>query len=429
MNNNNNEKIQLDISENNGEIIFKFTNNGLEERVFTYPINQETLSEVKVDTIRLDSNFYNYMESITEILLYKHKQVHTYILIRCIKQWEQLENLRNTNAKKINFSYIFLKPINFDNMEFTSKTSFDRSFFQDIVSFNNSTFKDKVSFNNVIFNSSVVFTKTTFNSTAYFKYAIFNNKNTFIATTFKSVVNFRYALFNGITRFKYTNFYGNANFKHTIFNYEAYFTTSIFEKIAYFNNATFKDEISFKNTTIKSRLDINSTRLVYLWLNDTKIDELRASNTLIEELIIINKNIINKKGKTNTTSYRLLKDQAIKQNNRTLAWEFYKLEMNTKDWSKNPILLFNWLTNQHGTSSLLAIFCFFVILILGSYVESYLFHKNFGETILSYNPLILAQSFKCMSLLQSITHFCFTVLLLSLIWQLLQAFRRYSKMP
>ncbi|MDR0484359.1 MAG: hypothetical protein LBH40_03695 [Alphaproteobacteria bacterium] len=484
----NDNKIQLDITENDGYIEFKFTKGDLEEKVFKYPIEKRALynGSTEIELISLDSNFYSYIESITE-MPYNSDSSRKHIIIRNKAEWERFQNvekllpyngvknarfpyaylfmedLNNINGLNVsksifavdiqvlkdtpynysscifagkfnmstqkysgtNFSYcIFFKSANFNNTVFTAKANFDCTFFQDEVSFNDNIFTEQLYFSN-----------SKLKDKSSFCYVEFNNSSTFNNTIFEKEVNFYHARLNrGV--FLSTTFKDLANFRRTTFTNRCYFTTeddiaakTIFKKDVIFKDSTFSNIADFRNTEIKGKLDISMSSFTYLWLGNTKISKFNAENTLIEKNIVMNKNNI--ESADNADSYRLLKDQAIKQNDRILAWEFHKLEMDKRcgSFSKDPILLFNKYTNQHGTNALLAMMWVLLVTALGSFLETYFFHEQFINIIRNYNPFSMVKNFEFIFISQFFTHFFFTVLLLSLIWQLLQAFRRHGRMP
>ncbi len=385
---------------------------------------------------------------------------------------------------------IFLKIAKFSNITFISKVNFSYSFFQDEVTFCNSIFKQQTKFVNTKFNSKVYFdnavfsnnqktnqivsflearfqkdasfNKATFKCKSSFQYTKFYETISFYETSFEKEVDFYHArLSKGV--FLGTIFNDLANFERATFKYRSYFTQykeknllTIFKGKAIFTSTTFNDIADFRYTKFQDKLDISMASFTYLWLGNTTINSFDASNTLIEKAIIMDKNNII--SASNFDSYRLLKDQSIKQNNRILAWEFHKLEMNTRLYKndkhkvmqliknpkllwENPILSFNALTNDHGTRAYRSILSIIIFVFLGTYIEYSIkycntplsFYTNifshFMAIIKSYNPFSITKSFENLPLLQLLIHFFFTTILVALIWQLLQAFRRYSKMP
>ncbi|MDR0484817.1 MAG: pentapeptide repeat-containing protein [Alphaproteobacteria bacterium] len=524
MDNNNNEKVQLDISESKDKkyIEFKFTKGALKDKTFTYKvIENPLLTGKKVDVIELNSYFYKYIkntakkissgfgDSITirgkkykSITRRKYKKYLPFVKIRSLKnrfvksscnkyiivrnqtEWEALKPHRESLNSE--HSYLFMQ-------ECTNSESKDKICINDNKwVFPNSIFAKAVEIGSaekeITYNlASCIFAggfhvgnntlrEAVANGFNGFSNSIFLKEANFIGATFSDKANFYGATFNGEAYFGSATFNGEANFIGATFSDKANFYSAKFSGEANFYSVIFSGEANFYSAKFSGDLDISATSFTYLELTKSQISisKINAKNTSVEKDIIMD----DPKSADNQDIYRIVKDLAIKQNNKPLAWEYYEREMNqklkedgneiktwlkTKNWKKNftllnPILLFNKITNSHGTNSLKAVIWIISCVLLGSIIEYIIYNyefdfilsyftlditiiehtfseseslNDFTDIVLSYSffPIVHKLDYSITSPLQRWIHFFFTAVLVALIWQLVQSFRRYSKMP
>jgi hypothetical protein len=213
----------------------------------------------------------------------------------------------------------------------------------------------------MVFSNIVYFHGSKFLGQVDYSYTVFSKKTTFNHAEFKSKTNFYSATFQDLadfTRAKFTNRQGNAEcrFENTIFNHSALFMEATFDNLK-FLNSVIRSQGYFVNSKIKNG---------------------------------------------NRETFRVIKDQFLKQNNTIDALNFFKLEMVQKDkelknellknnWSKKPIgdFLINFLnkiSNDYGLNwiqglifTLIMGLLFFLLSLL--FLKDFPYQIGFGNTI------------------------------------------------
>lgn len=252
-------------------------------------------------------------------------------------------SLQNDTPKEVSFSgSTFKQEANFSGSKFQIKISF--SYFEkDKVKVRATNFKDKVDFKDCVFTKEADFSKTIFEGDTNFSRSIF------------SVVSFQDAVFYKNVRFHETIFHNNVDFFNTSFKGLVDFYLVKFEDDQQFHTTDFLDKAIFSNTTFKgeaqfiyNKVDKNS----YINFESAKfekgLDISRANfncNLNFWNISIQDKNIskftrykddFSKHRKEGTVpsvykqireTYRIIKDNFYKQNNKVEGLHFSEKEM------------------------------------------------------------------------------------------------------
>ena len=284
-------------------------------------------------------------------------------------------SLQNDTSEEVSFSgSIFKQEANFSGSKFQIKISF--SYFEkDKEKVGATSLKDKVDFKDCVFTKEADFSKTIFEGDTNFSRSIF------------SVVSFQDAVFYKNVRFHETIFHNNVDFFNTSFKGLVDFYLVKFEDDQQFHTTDFLDRAIFSNTTFKgeaqfiyNKVDKNS----YINFESAKfekgLDISRANfncNLNFWNIFIQNKNISeftkyiddfgeHKEEATPSVykqlreTYRIIKDNSYKQNNKIEALEFSKREMlvyerelksvSSKSNNDKLLLLANKVSNNFGTN-------------------------------------------------------------------------------
>ena len=283
---------------------------------------------------------------------------------------------QNVN-KEVNFSNcIFQENINFSGCFFNENSTFsyiknkqgeviaDAAIFKKEVNFFKANFKEPVNFSGTKFgtetdidNNSKVwvnFREVKFNENARFHYCSFYYSVTFENTSFNKLVDFYYAEFFRSQQFHLTDFFDRAIFSNTIFKQEIQFIycrtnsnshigfeSAIFKRGLDISRSNFNCNLNFWNTTIEEEGE------EYVFEN---IDNIKYKNDFEahDEAPSVYKQL--------RETYRIIKDNSYKQNNKIEALEFSKREMlvyekELKSLSADKILLLaNKFSNNYGTN-------------------------------------------------------------------------------
>lgn len=251
-------------------------------------------------------------------------------------------SLQNDTSEEVSFSgSIFKQEANFSGSKFQIKISF--SYFEkDKEKVGATSLKDKVDFKDYVFTKETNFSKTIFEGDTNFSRSIF------------SVVSFQDAVFYKNVRFHETIFHNNVDFFNTSFKGLVDFYLVKFEDDQQFHTTDFLDRAIFSNTTFKgetqfiyNKVDKNS----YINFESAKfekgLDISRANfncNLNFWNIFIQNKNISEStkyiddfgEHKEEATpyvykqlreTYRIIKDNFYKQNNKIEGLKFYEKEM------------------------------------------------------------------------------------------------------
>lgn len=301
-------------------------------------------------------------------------------------------SLQNDTSEEVSFSgSTFKQEANFSGSIFDVKANFSNTKFgvkqDDNLNENNS--EVKFLFENAKFQKEIDFSQAIFYDTIYFSGTEFC---TDIKDYKKESINFENAQFHRKVRFHHCKFHNTVRFKNTSFNKLVDFYSAHFHKAqqfhftdfldrAIFSNTEFDEEVQFLHCRVETRvsyirfestifrrgLDISRSNFntnINLW--DIKIEE--------EGVLYIFKNIDDIKYKNDfeahdeapsvykqlRETYRVIKDNSYKQNNKIEALEFSKREMlvyerelksvSSKSNNDKLLLLANKVSNNFGTN-------------------------------------------------------------------------------
>ena len=294
-----------------------------------------------------------------------------------------------TIDRKIDFSNcIFKKDVDFSGCTFNKKNSFSYiknnqekiSIFEKGVNFSKAIFKEAVNFSGAKFgvkqkdnsnenNSEVkfLFENAKFQKEIDFSQAIFYDTIYFSETEFctdikeykKESINFENAQFHKKVRFHHCKFHNTVRFENTSFNKLADFYSAHFHKAqqfhftdfldrAIFSNTEFDEEVQFLHCRVETRvsyirfestifrrgLDISRSNFnnnINLW--DIKIEEEGVLYIFNNRDNVKYKNDFEVQDKTPLIynqireTYRIIKDNFYKQNNKVEGLRFYEKEM------------------------------------------------------------------------------------------------------
>ena len=251
---------------------------------------------------------------------------------------EEINIIKKTIDKDVNFSNcIFQEDVNFSGCIFGEK---DKE--KDKEKVGATSLKDKVDFKDCVFTKEADFSETIFEQDTNFSRSIF------------CVVSFQDAVFYKNVRFHETIFHNNVDFFNTSFKGLVDFYLVKFEDDQQFHTTDFLDRAIFSNTTFKgeaqfiyNKVDKNS----YINFESAKfekgLDISRANfncNLNFWNIFIQNKNISeftkyiddfgeHKEEATPSVykqlreTYRIIKDNFYKQNNKIEGLKFYEKEM------------------------------------------------------------------------------------------------------
>ena len=252
-------------------------------------------------------------------------------------------SLQNDTFGEVSFSgSTFKQKVEFLESKFQIKTSFSYFEKKDELRLEATNFKDKVDFKDSVFTKEADFSETIFEGDTNFSRSIF------------SVVSFQDAVFYKNVRFHETIFHNNVDFFNTSFKGLVDFYLVKFEDDQQFHTTDFLDRAIFSNTTFKgeaqfiyNKVDKNS----YINFESAKfekgLDISRANfncNLNFWNIFIQNKNISeftkyiddfgeHKEEATPSVykqireTYRIIKDNFYKQNNKIEGLKFYEKEM------------------------------------------------------------------------------------------------------
>jgi len=279
------------------------------------------------------------------------------------------------DLKLISKNTVFTKIADFTNSHFTKTSSFSYCYFE-----------------------NVRFTESTFDQLTYFSYSIFKTGGVFFRMIFKDIVHFHGSKFFGGVDFSYTLFSKKTTFNHAEFESKTNFWSATFQDLADFTRAKFINkqgdaECRFENTVF------NHSAMFM----EVEFDILKFSNSVIRAQGYFLKTKIKN---ADRETYRVIKDQFLKQNNRIDALNYFKLEMVHKSkelknllvenkWNKKPIgdFLINFLnkvSNDYGLNWIqgvmftLIVGLFFFALSL-MFLNDFPYQIGFGNTLEGIN--------------------------------------------
>ena len=334
------------------------------------------------------------------------------------------QNIRITGItidREIDFSNcIFKKDVDFSGCTFNKKISF--SYIknnQEKIIANASIFEKEVNFSKVIFKESVNFSGTKFSTkieiddnskiivnfggvkfeeNTRFHYCEFCNNVTFKNTTFNKLVDFYYAKFFKPQQFHLTDFFDRAIFSNTIFHQEIQFIYCRTNSNSYigFESAEFKRGLDISRSNFNCNLNfwnitIEKKGEEYIFKN---IDDIKYKNDFKahDEAPSVYKQL--------RETYRIIKDNFYKQNNKIEGGKFYKRELEIyeisigkdKDRENGSLSLFTKTSEIYRNITniiMCLISTFFLLIILLSPIFPFEIIDSNVITILNKNPLIL----------------------------------------
>ncbi|MCF8334560.1 MAG: pentapeptide repeat-containing protein [Bacteroidales bacterium] len=232
---------------------------------------------------------------------------------------------RNSNKDK----NIDLGRVNFINSVFEYSVDFDESRFSGEASFDRATFSGEASFFEATFSGKASFLMATFSEEADFVGATFSGVAGFFGATFSAEADFRRTIFSGVADFNNAEF-SKVNFKRAFFKEKANFIETYFTLNALYWGTKFKKEVYFDGAIFENN------------------SQLRGA--FIEH--------------GDRETFRIIKHEFLKQNNRIEALEYHKREMkaywrdlwNTEEikWYQKPgeksIIGLNRISTNYGTA-------------------------------------------------------------------------------
>lgn len=334
------------------------------------------------------------------------------------------QNIRITGItidREIDFSNcIFKKDVDFSGCTFNKKISFsyiknnqekiiaNASIFEKGVNFSKVIFKESVNFSGMKFstkieiddNSKIIvnFGGVKFEENTRFHYCEFCNNVTFKNTTFNKLVDFYYAKFFKPQQFHLTDFFDRAIFSNTIFHQEIQFIYCRTNSNSYigFESAEFKRGLDISRSNFNCNLNfwnitIEKKGEEYIFKN---IDDIKYKNDFKahDEAPSVYKQL--------RETYRIIKDNFYKQNNKIEGGKFYKRELEIyeisigkdKDRENGSLSLFTKTSEIYRNITniiMCLISTFFLLIILLSPIFPFEIIDSNVITILNKNPLIL----------------------------------------
>ncbi|WP_454981147.1 pentapeptide repeat-containing protein [Capnocytophaga haemolytica] len=311
-------------------------------------------------------------------------------IIRKIYKKKALIITRNVSFRGLTYATMSLRniifnfPVSFTDCIFFDNVSFENCIFKDKVDFSNSKFKKSASFAHSIFEKEADFTeadfgtkdkknnasdvlqlgKASFLSNVSFHYCNFYTKISFENTTFKALVDFHLSTFYEPEQFYWTDFANRAVFSNVTFKREVQFLynkvdkdtyisfeSSAFEKCLDISRANFTCNVNFWNISVKGEKELFRRGYFSKYYDDFGTLEVREGDKALSVYQKIRE------------SYRIIKDNFYKNNDKINGLAFYKREMHlyqkelggsarVKD---STVLFLNRISNNFGTNWLKAV--------------------------------------------------------------------------
>jgi len=230
----------------------------------------------------------------------------------------------------------FDSPVIFKLASFRYKVSFKGLTFCENADFNGCTFSEPVDFSETVFKK--MFWTCSFENRVSFASANFSKGVDFWGKIFYKDANFKSAVFENGVSFAESVFYGEFCFSNTrILNGGVSFEEVEFKKKVNawditcagdmnFQWANFRDKATFSELNVRRyRVNFYGTNFegnVYFY--DSRIGSLELSKSVIEKGLYFLDSEINK---GNRETWRIIKHQFLKQDNRIEALKYYKREM------------------------------------------------------------------------------------------------------
>lgn len=235
--------------------------------------------------------------------------------------------------------------------DFDGVACFKNAHFNAKVTFKGLTFKENADFNGCTFAGSVDFSETVFEKEFYPSsfYSSVNFKN----AIFKKFVNFWGKQFKSNTDFSFSKFKSGVDFENSIFNEDLYINNSTFNNSAYFTGVEFIGKVNgwnincLKNISFEwanFRFKVNLSELKVkdgqanfhgtnfeqnAYFYGSYFNELDLTKSVIEKGVYFLDTQIEK---SNRETFRIIKHEFIKQNNRIESLKYHSREM--KEYEK-----------------------------------------------------------------------------------------------
>jgi len=208
--------------------------------------------------------------------------------------------IQNANFKNC----VFEKEADFSDKKLKGKTDFSEAVFKDKVFFIASTFECDVLFTRAKFLNEISFMKVEFMGMAVFEETTFSKPAHFWFSKFAKESIFSDAIFEDYAEFSGSLFSNNVHYNRARFLGSVFFSEAVFDKLAFFQLVRFTDVAVFNKAIFNEKLDLRgSVFMVYGLFSGVKIDE------------------------ADRESYRIIKHELLKSNNRIDALDFYQKEM------------------------------------------------------------------------------------------------------
>lgn len=321
------------------------------------------------------------------------------------------------------FSYFidshFLEYAWFDSIIFEGNVTFADSIFRGDLKFKDCTFKGEVIFFNCQFCSNVFIENCTFEGSVDFRTSDLNKqeitfqkeiKGYFGSNDFYEKVIFHNRSF-GMSRFFNSKFRKLVDFFNTDFIEPICFNKVDFEGTTVFSRTTFHQEVLFLYTQVSSNMVLRDTDFKkgvnfapiniigngFLNIFNLQIESFKSIANSNAGPIDMQSNWFNISHEHKRETYRILKNEAIKQNNKIKALDFHAEEMEAyrlelKEYAKwhhkdRLIMSFNRFTNYYGLRwgrgfwiTLGISISFFIIYYLSLKAKPVCFSKEFDFT-------------------------------------------------
>ena len=228
--------------------------------------------------------------------------------------------------KENNNSYESSSEVNFliENAKFQKEVDFSKAIFYDAIYFSGTDFctdikdyaKESINFENAQFRKKVRFHHCKFHNTVPFENTLFNKLVDFYSAHFHKAQQFHFTDFLDRAIFSNTEFDEEVQFLHCKVTKDSYvrFESAIFNKGLDISRSNFNDKVNFWNIEIKEGDIFTSSK----YADDFEVHK----NEINPE-----KNIPSVYKQLRET-YRIIKDNLYKQNNKIEGGNFYKKEMN-----------------------------------------------------------------------------------------------------
>ncbi len=252
----------------------------------------------------------------------------------------------------------------FSNVVFRNEVMFNKTRFIGYPSFNNSIFQSKADFSEAIFSGESTFECVNFFKFSDFHDATFKSITSFEGSTFSENSNFDNAIFQNKVIFNSANFLMQTDFRMTKFDENALFSDVKFKNIVNFMDTTFNGTVLFARTLFSDETYFVGVRFigVSLWaMPETKdisgLNEISFEDTYFQNTVNFSGYYFSHLDLTGCVferhglfrdciidaatreTYRAIKHQYLKIDNRLDASLFFKKEMEAKRNEKETSIL------------------------------------------------------------------------------------------